>query len=98
MEQKWESCDKEEGKPGPSCVPWASVWDGPYSVIFGHDARRGLQLCPKAIGLDTGAVYGKQLTGLVLPQKTLVSVAAVAEHSPIGGGNSTTAHQTTQRN
>eukprot|EP00957_Ditylum_brightwellii_P120449 9190031-Ditylum_brightwellii.AAC.1 len=34
-------------------VPWANAWNGPQRVIFGHDARRGLQLQSMAIGLDT---------------------------------------------
>lgn len=65
-------------------MPWASVWRGPQRVIFGHDARRGYQRYPgdHAIGLDTGAVYGKSLTGIVLPGKRIVSVSSVAEHSP----------------
>jgi hypothetical protein len=61
--------------------PWAEVWQGPPRVIFGHDARRGLQQHDWAIGLDTGAVYGKQLTGIILPEQTLVSVDAVTTHN-----------------
>jgi bis(5'-nucleosyl)-tetraphosphatase (symmetrical) len=69
--------------------PWASLWKGPYRVIFGHDARRGLQRYDDdwAIGLDTGVVYGKKLTGLILPERTLVQVDAKEIHSPPGGRN-----------
>lgn len=57
-------------------LPWAYLWRGPQRVIFGHDAKRGLQRYSGdfAIGLDTGACYGRQLTGIVLPEKTIVSV------------------------
>ncbi len=57
-------------------VPWASKWPGPERVVFGHDAVRGLQQHPHALGLDTGCVYGKKLTGLLLPADVLVSVPA----------------------
>ena len=62
---------------------WAQMWQGPELIIFGHDAKRGLQREEHAIGLDSGCVYGKKLTGIILPELEMVSVDAVAEHCPI---------------
>jgi bis(5'-nucleosyl)-tetraphosphatase (symmetrical) len=62
---------------------WASHWKGPERIIFGHDAKRGLQQTDYCIGLDTGAVYGKQLSGIILPQRQLVQVQSLRVYCPI---------------
>lgn len=67
-------------------VPWASKWPGPELVVFGHDAQRGLQEHPHALGLDTGCVYGRRLTAVIFPGRVLVSVPARKAWCPIDEG------------
>ncbi|AAZ11628.1 kinetoplastid-specific phospho-protein phosphatase, putative [Trypanosoma equiperdum] len=61
--------------------PWGELWTGPECVVFGHDARAGLQELPFAYGIDTGCVYGGQLTAVVYgrdsPKGKLVSVTGL---------------------
>ena len=66
-----------------SLVNWTTVWSGPEHVIYGHDAKRGLQLREWTTGLDTGCCYGKELTGIILPERKLVSIKALAAYSAI---------------
>jgi hypothetical protein len=56
--------------------PWFDSWHGPETVIFGHWAQRGKVDLPLCKGLDTGCVYGGQLTGLWWPRLEWVSVPA----------------------
>ena len=55
-------------------VPWYKVYEGDKTVLFGHwpssKPRRG----PHAIGLDTGCVYGYDLTAYIIETNEFVSV------------------------
>lgn len=67
MEQK---VLKVHEKMQPGAHQWATKYNGRVQtkvthVVFGHDAKAGLQQCDYATGLDTGCCYGEKLTALV---------------------------------
>lgn len=51
---------------------WGELWSGPPHIVFGHNAITGLQLHTDATGIDTGCVYGGQLSALVLPHGSAI--------------------------
>ena len=57
-------------------TPWYEVYGGDKVVLFGHwpapEPRRG----PRAIGLDTGCVYGNRLTAYIVETAEFASVPA----------------------
>jgi len=61
-------------------VAWASCWPGPDLIVFGHDAVRGVQQHPKAVGLDSGCCYGGKLTACILPPRGEGGGAAGGPH------------------
>jgi diadenosine tetraphosphatase ApaH/serine/threonine PP2A family protein phosphatase len=78
-------------KPQAPFAPW---FDWPLAVpadtalVFGHWARMGLIMrpavgvAPRLVGLDTGCVWGQQLTAWIPEEERLVSVNASRVYSP----------------
>jgi hypothetical protein len=62
-------------------TPWYEVYDGEQMALFGHwpagEPRRG----PRAIGLDTGCVYGYKLTAYVVETGEFHSVTALRAYA-----------------
>lgn len=71
-----------------SAPRWHELYQGDKGVIFGHDARGGLVYSrrndkPYLIGLDTGCVYGKKLTGYLIETDELFQVSAAQVYQPV---------------
>jgi bis(5'-nucleosyl)-tetraphosphatase (symmetrical) len=71
--------------PAPPFGPWYRFWqgraDGTRTVVFGHWARNGLVNEARVRGLDTGCVWGKQLTAWIAEEDRLVHVPAARVYS-----------------
>jgi bis(5'-nucleosyl)-tetraphosphatase (symmetrical) len=61
--------------PGPPFQPWDEFYKGAKRVVFGHWARRRLVQRPNCIGLDTGCVYGGELTAWIAEEDRIVQVS-----------------------
>ena len=57
-------------------LPWYRVYRGRRIVLFGHWPSDKPRIARRAIGLDTGCVYGGRLTGYIIESKQFVSVPA----------------------
>jgi len=55
-----------------------STYDFGKPVVFGHTVFAEPHLTADKIGIDTGAVYGGQLTALLLPGREMISVPGEA--------------------
>lgn len=75
--------DDDWPPPPPPFAPWDQYYRGTRVVVFGHWARRGLVVGPKVRGLDSGCVYGKELSAWIAEEDRVVSVPARRTWSPL---------------
>jgi hypothetical protein len=57
-------------------LPWFAVYNGPQTVLFGHWPAAQPRRASHATGLDTGCVYGFQLTAYIIETDEFVQVQA----------------------
>ena len=62
-------------------LPWYEVYDGDKIVLFGHWPASQPRRAPRAIGLDTGCVYGYQLTAYIIEADDFISVKARRDYA-----------------
>lgn len=53
---------------------WSNFWRGPERLIFGHSVLSAPLVTPHAVGIDTGAVFGRGLTAVILPEWRVVTI------------------------
>lgn len=58
-------------------TPWYEVYDGERIALFGHWPSPAPRRGPRAVGLDTGCVYGYKLTAYVVETGEFHSVPAL---------------------
>ncbi|KAK9753833.1 hypothetical protein K7432_017929 [Basidiobolus ranarum] len=66
---------------------WSVAWNAkqkqspnPATIVYGHQASLGLNIKEYSKGLDTGCVYGGQLTAMIYPGEHIVSVSCNRTH------------------
>jgi bis(5'-nucleosyl)-tetraphosphatase (symmetrical) len=80
---------KESGRVDPETglMPWFEVPGRKTekdTVVFGHWSALGLLMRPRLIGLDTGCVWGGQLTAVCLEDRALLQVDCPGYRTPGG--------------
>jgi serine/threonine protein phosphatase 1 len=70
------------GQEKPEDKFWADIYQGEYGIaLFGHDPSGGtIRFFPNAIGLDTGCVFGGNLTAYCLEDGVIIQVAAFRKY------------------
>ncbi len=64
----------------PVRYPWADEYKGAATVVYGHTPVPSADWHNNTICLDTGAVFGGELTALRWPERELMSVPATEVH------------------
>ena len=79
---------RDDVPPGRPFVPWHELYradqHGGRTVVFGHWAAQGLLVRPHLRGLDTGCVWGRELTAWIAEEDRLVSVPARRAYAVMG--------------
>ena len=65
-------------------VPGRRAADVP--IVYGHWSARGLEVRDNLIGLDSGCIWGGQLSALRLADRALFQVACPQYQAPGAGG------------
>jgi predicted phosphodiesterase len=60
---EWRMVPRGKEKKGDPF--WAEVWNGNRTVVYGHTPQREPRIDRKALGIDTGCVYGGKLTAAI---------------------------------
>jgi len=71
----WRMIPKGKEQPGDKF--WSEVWDGDRIVVYGHTPVRQPRVDRRAIGIDTGCVYGGKLSAAVFEQPMKWTLAGV---------------------
>lgn len=70
----------EEGLP--IRADWALEYRGKALVVYGHTPVKQVEWRNNTLCIDTGCVFGGQLTALRYPERELVSIPALREYYP----------------
>ena len=79
---KWRMVPRGEEKEGDKF--WAEVWRGNRIAMYGHTPGRAAKIDKRAIGIDTGCVYGGKLTAAIFDDSDkwrLIDVPARRQYS-----------------
>ena len=67
---------KDWPPPEAPFAPWHEHYRGAHTVVYGHWARQGLHIGERLRGLDSGCVYGRQLSAWIAEEDRIVQVDA----------------------